>query len=102
MMNSVLPYNYKKSFDLTFDFAALPPNPDVGDFINHRLGDADDDPNAPPHDSVREYAYEGGGSDAGSLSSLASESDLGDQNYDYLTDWGPRFNKLADMYGGGH
>lgn len=48
---------------------------------------------------MREYAYEGGGSVAGSLSSLASTSDLADQNYDYLNDWGPRFSKLADLYG---
>ena len=75
--------------------------PDVGDFINNRLDDADYDPNAPPHDSVREYAYEGGGSTAGSLSSLGSTSSSGSQNYDYLNDWGPRFAKLADMYGAG-
>ncbi len=73
--------------------------PDVGDFIHHRLTDADGDPTAPPHDSVREYAYEGGGSDAGSLSSLASSDDSDEQTYDYLNDWGPRFSKLKDMYG---
>ena len=53
--------------------------PHVGDFIEDRLGDADDDPNAPPYDSVREYQYEGSGSLAGSLSSLQSSSSGGDQ-----------------------
>lgn len=49
---------------------------------------------------MREYAYEGGGSDAGSLSSLASTASSEDQEYNYLNNWGPRFQKLADMYGG--
>ena len=75
--------------------------PNVGDFIDDRLADADDDPNAPPYDSVREYEYEGGGSTAGSLSSLQSSSS-GDQDFDYLNDLGPPFRKLADMYAGGN
>jgi len=80
----------------------VPPGglPTIGPFIDSRLDDANNDPNAPPHDSVREYAYEGGGSDAGSLSSLASTTESEEQNYDYLNNWGPRFSKLADMYGG--
>ena len=84
-------------------FLAAPPGviPNIGPFIDSRLDDADKDPNAPPHDSVREYAYEGGGSDAGSISSLGSTSDNDEQNYNYLNNWGPRFSKLADMYGGG-
>lgn len=72
--------------------------PDVGDFIGGRLKDADHDPNLSPYDSVREYEYEGGGSSAGSLSSLQTSSS-GDLDFSYLNDFGPRFQKLADMYG---
>ncbi len=75
--------------------------PGIGDFIDDRLNDADDDPAGPPYDSVREYQYEGSGSTAGSLSSLNSSSTDGSQDYDYLNEWGPRFAKLAELYGGG-
>lgn len=52
----------------------LGPNqePNVGLFIDEHKKRADADPNAPPFDDLRNYAYEGGGSTAGSLSSLAS------------------------------
>lgn len=73
----------------------------VNHFILDRLADADEDPNAPPYDSVREYEYEGSGSLVGSeLSSLQTTSS-GDQDYDYLLDFGPKFAKLADLYGAG-
>ncbi|XP_029446363.1 cadherin-6-like [Rhinatrema bivittatum] len=75
-------------------------NTDVRDFINQRLKENDTDPTAPPYDSLATYAYEGNGSVAESLSSLESATTEGDQDYDYLNDWGPRFRKLADMYGG--
>ncbi|KAK5849777.1 hypothetical protein PBY51_014083 [Eleginops maclovinus] len=82
----------------------LPPirdnNGDVRDFINQRLQDNDSDPTAPPYDSLATYAYEGTGSVAESLSSLESVTTEGDQDYNYLSEWGPRFKKLADMYGG--
>ncbi|XP_063075109.1 cadherin-7a [Engraulis encrasicolus] len=69
------------------------------EFIWDRLKEADVDPGAPPYDSLQTYAFEGSGSVAESLSSLDSLSSDSDQNYDYLSDWGPRFRKLADMYG---
>ncbi|TWW70690.1 cadherin-6-like [Takifugu rubripes] len=75
-------------------------NGDVRDFISQRLQDNDGDPTAPPYDSLATYAYEGNGSVAESLSSLESVTTEGDQDYNYLSEWGPRFKKLADMYGG--
>ncbi|MBN3319327.1 CADH6 protein, partial [Atractosteus spatula] len=75
-------------------------NADVRDFINQRLQENDTDPAAPPYDSLATYAYEGNGSVAESLSSLESATTEGDQDYNYLSEWGPRFKKLAEMYGG--
>lgn len=108
--------------------------PNVGMFIDEHKKRADSDPNAPPFDDLRNYAYEGGGSTAGSLSSLQSGesefllrlmalckrnaelmpsripaltrlffsppgTDDETHEYDYLGNWGPRFDKLANMYG---
>jgi len=73
--------------------------PNVGVFIDDHKRRADTDLNAPPYDDLRNYAYEGGGSTAGSLSSLASEDE--EQDFDHLNGWGTRFQKLADMYGDG-
>ncbi|XP_063779469.1 cadherin-7 [Pseudophryne corroboree] len=69
------------------------------EFIWERLKEADVDPCAPPYDSLQTYAFEGNGSVAESLSSLESVSSNSEHNYDYLSDWGPRFKRLADMYG---
>lgn len=74
-------------------------NADVREFINHRVLENDCNPTAPPYDSLATYAYEGAGSVAESLSSLGSVSSEADQDYQYLSDWGPRFRKLADLYG---
>uniref|UniRef100_A0A8C2WF31 Cadherin 15, type 1, M-cadherin (myotubule) n=1 Tax=Cyclopterus lumpus TaxID=8103 RepID=A0A8C2WF31_CYCLU len=71
---------------------------DIEDYINDGLEAADNDPNVPPYDTALIYDYEGEGSLTGSLSSVASGSSDGDQDYDYLNDWGPRFQKLAHMF----
>lgn len=73
-------------------------NGDVCEFINQRVMENDYSPTAPPYDSLATYAYEGVGSVAESLSSLGSASSEAEQDYNYLSDWGPRFRKLADLY----
>ena len=50
---------------------------DLDNFINSRLKEVDEDPNAPPYDTVREYAYEGSVTTNHSLSSIESSSDGG-------------------------
>ncbi|KAM6900369.1 cadherin-20-like [Xenentodon cancila] len=71
----------------------------VHGYVMAKLLEADVDPCAPPYDSLQTYAYEGEGSVAESLSSLQSGTSNTDHEYDYLNDWGPRFKKLAEMYG---
>ncbi|XP_075069033.1 cadherin-9-like [Mixophyes fleayi] len=75
-------------------------NVDVQDFIQRRIKENDADTTAPPYDSLATYAYEGNDSIAESLSSLESLAVDENHDYHYLNDWGPRFKKLADMYGG--
>lgn len=90
------------SIPCKFSLAVVPgQHTDVGEFIREHLEKVDSDPNAPPFDDLRNYAYEGTGSPAGSLSSLASGNDDNEQDFDYLGAWGPRFQKLASMYGPG-
>eukprot|EP00066_Takifugu_rubripes_P004700 XP_003968220.1 PREDICTED: cadherin-20 [Takifugu rubripes] len=71
----------------------------VHGYVLAKLLEADLDLCAPPYDSLQTYAYEGEGSVAESLSSLQSGTSNTDHEYDYLNDWGPRFRKLAEMYG---
>lgn len=73
--------------------------PNVGMFIDEHKKRADSDPNAPPFDDLRNYAYEGGGSTAGSLSSLQS----GEINFHTyilcISDgWPVIFHDFADLY----
>nr|XP_051707094.1 cadherin-19 isoform X1 [Oryctolagus cuniculus] len=68
-------------------------------FILEKLEEADADPCAPPFDALQTYAFEGTGSSAGSLSSVASAGSEQEEDYDYLADLGPRFQRLACMFG---
>uniref|UniRef100_A0A4W5NG40 Cadherin-12 n=1 Tax=Hucho hucho TaxID=62062 RepID=A0A4W5NG40_9TELE len=72
---------------------------DVQEFIKQRLVEADMDTNGPPYDSLQTYAYEGQMSPTGSISSLDSPGTHSEQDYNYLDDWGPEFQKLAELYG---
>ena len=82
---------------------ARPPGdfPEIGDYIADRLRDADT-AIPPSNDSLQGFNQEGGGSQGGSISSVESggSSDEG-QDFGYLDNWGPQFQKLADMYGNG-
>ncbi|XP_048464138.1 cadherin-22-like [Rhincodon typus] len=69
-------------------------------FVCKKLEEADADISVPPYDSFQTYAYEGTGSVAQSLSSINSLSTDSDQDYNYLSDWGPRFRQLAGLYSG--
>lgn len=72
---------------------------DVGEFIKQRVTEADQDTSIPPYDSLQTYAYEGQGSPAGTISSLGSAGAHSEQDYNYLDEWGPEFQKLAELYG---
>ncbi|XP_003507422.1 cadherin-20 [Cricetulus griseus] len=71
----------------------------VHSYVLAKLYEADMHLWAPPFDSLQTYMFEGDGSVAGSLSSLQSATSDSEQSFDFLTDWGPRFRKLAELYG---
>lgn len=72
----------------------------MGNFVQGNKNRIDADPEGLPFDDLRNYAYEGDGNSIGSLSSLASATDDEDLIFDYLPTFGPRFKKLAGIYGG--
>uniref|UniRef100_A0A4W4E8S9 Cadherin-12 n=1 Tax=Electrophorus electricus TaxID=8005 RepID=A0A4W4E8S9_ELEEL len=71
---------------------------DIQSFISQRLQEHDDDTSAPPYDSLATYAYEGEGSVVESLSSIESLNET-EEDFDYLSEWGPRFKTLAGIFG---
>ena len=72
--------------------------PNVGDLIDDRLREADDD-QPPNDDALHGFDNEGTPSEAGTLSSIGSGSSAEDQDFGFLNNWGPPFRKLADLYG---
>lgn len=72
---------------------------DVQEFIKQRLVDADLDTSVPPYDSLQTYAYEGQGSPTGSISPLDSPGTQSEQDYNFLDEYGPDFQRLAELYG---
>nr|XP_057916558.1 cadherin-18-like isoform X1 [Doryrhamphus excisus] len=71
---------------------------DVHEFIKQRLVEANMDTSGPPYDSLQTYAYEGQGSPTGSISPLDSLGTQSEQDYHYLDNWGPQFQRLAELY----
>uniref|UniRef100_A0A8B9I257 Cadherin-5 n=1 Tax=Astyanax mexicanus TaxID=7994 RepID=A0A8B9I257_ASTMX len=72
---------------------------DMAMMIEVKKDEADHDRDGIPYDTLHIYGYEGTESLAGSLSSLDSSSVGSAENYDFLSDWGPRFRTLAQLYG---
>ncbi|XP_036340101.1 putative neural-cadherin 2 [Rhagoletis pomonella] len=70
----------------------------VGFLMEERKKLFDMDLNGPPFDDLRSFTFEGSGIIAESLSSLASGTDDENQDYNYLSGWGPQFNALTAMY----
>ncbi|CAL4082232.1 unnamed protein product, partial [Meganyctiphanes norvegica] len=70
----------------------------IGEFIESNIKKVNED--IPEFDdTMRHYCYEGDVMSIASLSSIGSGSSDEDQQFDYLNDWGPRFEKLANIYG---
>uniref|UniRef100_A0A8C8IWE3 Cadherin-22 n=1 Tax=Oncorhynchus tshawytscha TaxID=74940 RepID=A0A8C8IWE3_ONCTS len=67
-------------------------------YIRKKVEQTDGDLSVPPYDSFQTYAFEGNSSPALSLSSIHTLSTTSDQDFSYLSDWGPRFRQLAGYY----
>ncbi|KAL2090895.1 hypothetical protein ACEWY4_013158 [Coilia grayii] len=70
-------------------------------YIRKKVEQADADLSVPPYDSFQTYAFEGSSSPALSLSSIRTLSNTSEQDFSYLSDWGPRFRQLAGYYAPG-
>ncbi|XP_053101938.1 neural-cadherin-like [Hemicordylus capensis] len=72
--------------------------PDFKQYMSQIMQDADNDLQSLPEDTMHLFCLEGDCSLAGSLSSLDTSSTEEDQNFDYLKEWGPKFEKLKELY----
>ncbi|CAM4543070.1 unnamed protein product [Lepidochelys kempii] len=71
---------------------------DFGHYLSDVVRDADQQPQALPHDSLQVYYTEGESSVASSLSSLDSSGLDEETVYDDMKEWGPKFEKLSELY----
>ncbi|XP_042196330.1 neural-cadherin [Callorhinchus milii] len=71
---------------------------DFDQYISNIIQDADQHPQMLAYDSLKVYCTEGEGSVAGSLSSLDSLPQDEELEYDYMKEWGPRFERLRTLY----
>lgn len=77
--------------------ALMPEGLSIGDFIDENIKKVDKDPS--DFDDVRHYCYEGDAMSIASLSSIGSGGSTdSSETFDYKNDWGPRFEKLNDIY----
>ncbi|NXD06594.1 CADN protein, partial [Nothocercus nigrocapillus] len=87
-----------KGFHRKQSAAAATSVPDFKDYVSQIVWNADNDLRSLPADTLHYYCLEGQCSPAGSLSSLDSVSDDEDLNYDFLQEWGPKFDRLKELY----
>lgn len=80
-------------------YAGHPNSANVHGYMLAKLCQVDTRVDAGSYDSLQAFTYEGEGSVADSLSSLQSDDDDDTHDYDYLDQWGPRFQVLAELYG---
>lgn len=73
-------------------------NTDFGQYLSDVVRDADGHPQAVPPDSLRVFCTEGEGSVASSLSTLSSSGLDEGIVYDDIKEWGPKFEKLSELY----
>ncbi|XP_025072404.1 neural-cadherin-like isoform X1 [Alligator sinensis] len=71
---------------------------DFGRYLLDVVRDADQQPHALPCDSLQVYYTEGEGSVASSLSTPGSSGLDEDAVYDDIKEWGPKFEKLSELY----
>ncbi|XP_043205387.1 DE-cadherin-like isoform X2 [Amphibalanus amphitrite] len=77
----------------------VPPLAASAAFVSASNEAIDDDNLDAARDDLRNYAYEGASSTAGSLSTINSGTTDADMEFDYLLEMGPHFRRLADIYG---
>ncbi|XP_010224512.1 PREDICTED: cadherin-15-like [Tinamus guttatus] len=75
---------------------------DLGWFLFDAVRGADCEPQALPQDSLQVFCTEGEGSGAGSLSTLSSSGLDEETVYDEIKQWGPKFEKLRELYSHTH